>query len=89
MKNNQPKSERGGWPRHVVFDRAFPLSESAAAGADRDGMSSAELLGAVLITELQGRADLSAPVVAQAIAHVRAAVALAQNSGESAKGRHQ
>lgn len=88
MKNNQSKSERGGWPRHVVFDRAFPISESAAAGADRDGMSSAELLGAVLITELQARPDLSAPVAAQAIAHIRAALALAQNSDTTAMGHH-
>ena len=22
------------WPRHVVFDRALPLSETAAGGAD-------------------------------------------------------
>lgn len=41
-------------PRYVVFDRAFPVSESALAGADPYAMPLADLLAAVLVTHLEG-----------------------------------
>lgn len=53
MKNNQPKSEREGWPRYVVFDRALPVNESALAGRDPRAMSEGDLLGAMLTTNLE------------------------------------
>lgn len=58
--------------RYVVFDRALPLSESATAGTDHHGMTMAERLAALLITDLEER-----PGTVPAIALVRAAMALA------------
>ena len=46
-------------PRYVVFDRAFPVSESALAGADPYAMPPADLLAAVLVTHLEGLAAVA------------------------------
>jgi hypothetical protein len=59
------------WPKHVVFDRAFPLSASAAAGVDHHDMSHGDLLAAVLVTHLEGQGRHAAAD------QVRAAMAMA------------
>lgn len=50
-----PACDGSHWPRHVVFDRAFPLSEAAAGGADPRTMTTAQLLAGLLITNLEGQ----------------------------------
>lgn len=45
--------------RHIVFDHALPLSESAAAGADPRTMADHELLAALLVTYLESQNDLA------------------------------
>jgi len=56
--------------KHVVFDHALSLSESAAAGADHRNMTDGALLAALLITDLERQGN------AAAVALVRAAMAL-------------
>ncbi len=41
------------WPRHVVFDRALPLSEAAAGGAEPLTLTTAQLLAGLLVTQLE------------------------------------
>lgn len=43
------------WPRHVVFDRAPPLSEVAAGGAEPHTLTTGQLLAGLLITDLESR----------------------------------
>jgi len=71
------------WPRYVTLDRALPISEGAAAGRDPHAMPWCDLLAAALVTGLEGRGDLSKPMVAAAVAHVRAALALTRNGNET------
>ena len=63
---------------YVLFDRALPLSASAAAGADHRDMPTAELLGALLITDLEAQGN------AAAVDLVRAAMALTNNTEQAA-----
>ena len=58
------------WPKHVVFDRALPLSESAAAGVGHRDMTQGELLAALLVTDLEANGNTTAADL------VRAAMAL-------------
>lgn len=63
------------WPRHIVFDRALPLSEAAAGGADPHTLRTGQLLAGLLITDLESKGHHAAAALVRA--------AMAGNEGEA------